>query len=157
MFNPISNEALVLEAIRRSRIRKIPRATGKYDGSNFSAVLSLLISDPGWMSAVEIRDTLNLLLEHQVIAITCHVVRFTAEGTRLGHTPSLLQTFHPDMTLNSSVFCLSEHGTPLRSFRIKGRRKVHNRQMPYRQFMCQKCYIVADGVPDNLTQKKIAI
>jgi len=146
MFLRISNEALLAEAIRKVRLRKVPLTNGSYQGSKVAKVIVLLRD---WIDPKELTETCNRMIHAGTLLATASKGRYTPGATRShDRTNGRLDRFHPDAQLTSPQQYFSESGTPLGTSRKNGRLRVHSQGKPFWAYGYRMFYLTEDGVPD---------
>jgi hypothetical protein len=98
-FHPISNTALVMEAIRRFRGRPIPRFPDVFEAAPTGKVFDWLLAV---MSPDALRDGLNILLHQEQIVMTGRELRRAGSGSSTFIRGAIMQ-LHPEIPMQTTV------------------------------------------------------
>jgi hypothetical protein len=155
MIVRISDTMLVVEAIRRARLRKVQLSNGSYQGSRVNDVINLL---EGWIDPKELTETCNFLMRANSLIVTATKSTYTPTSTQRSDRESgRLDSFHPDTGLKSDRQYFSKFGTPLGTSKKNGCLRVHSEGKPYLDFGYRMFYLTVDGIPDTVPKNYIQV
>lgn len=158
----ISDEALVVESIRRLRGRLIPKVDYvAHEGVKPSRLVETLVENQ-MITAIRLLEVLNQLMENGGI-VTCGM--YTIYGESESHPKKLnrskrglISRFHPDVKLGNSQW-FTDEGTPITVYHRQNR-LVHVPDSPTKILLRKlNIYVTADGMPKTVetAQKKSPI
>jgi hypothetical protein len=132
----LNNAQLLVEAIRRCRVRQIPSIS--YTAFAAAKPGSVIEALSGLMDRHAFRGVMNGLIADKTICVTCRVNEFK-EGWHVSHSVTgLLRQFHPELPFDDYQY-FSPAGIPKRRNEktVPGSTSLSIRGL----------YVIADGVP----------
>lgn len=153
---PISNQDVVIEAIRRCRYRETRRDGTVAEGCHPSSVHHML---RGWINSDEKLKIFAELLGEGLISMEFHwYKREVRPGQRraLSNIHGLVHSFPNGLTkhYNLSRFVTSTKGRLLK--RSRGRIKIGKLKF-YEEFSCFGLYVTADGIPEKVPRDSVSL
>lgn len=153
---PISNQDVVIEAIRRCRYRGKRRDGTVAEGCHPGSVHHML---RGWMNSDEKLKIFAELLGEGLISMEFHrYKREVRSGQRkaIRSVHGLLSSLPNGFTQHHSLhsFVTSTKGSLLK--RHRGRIKIGNLKF-YEEFRCFGLYVTADGIPEKVPRDSVSL
>jgi hypothetical protein len=138
MFERTSNEALIIEAIRRNRRRVIPKSNPPvYEGAHLVAVLSRV--NP-WFTSEDLKTILRDMLKQSMIVITGYTVR--------------VDTNHKFSKRQEGIINFIQSETPLSNYQrfTDDQKETNSKEGPYVILHRKHIYVWSDEVPKKVKE-----
>lgn len=159
-FYRISDDLLIIEAIRRLRIRNA-LGGGRIapEGTELAKLLQFLMNF-GVFSPNELGERLAAMLQSGDLILTGRT-SFREAGQRhstLHSKQGVVGRLHPDAALAETQY-FTKNGTPIISRRNKenGRLIYPGENVSYWRLVFDRIYVVSDGLPKSINLKRAAI
>jgi len=137
----LTNTQLMVEAVRRCRVRQIPNI----DYVAFAAAdpAAVILALDGLMDLCEVRAAVNMLIVDEVICATCRVLTWTENTYRANHENGLLRQYHPELP-----FSTYQHFSPAGIPRLPRSKRV----LGSSSLMVKGLYVIEDGLPAKVAK-----
>lgn len=134
--NRITDNQLLVEVVRRCRVRQIPNIT--YTAFAAATPVAVIGALGGLMDRHAIRSSLNNLIADGTMCVTCRLLTFR-EGIPANSTVSgLLRQYHPELPFDSY-----QHFSPAGIPKPRGQKRVPGST----SLLIRGLYVTADGLP----------
>lgn len=159
-FYRINDDLLIIEAIRRLRVRNaLGGGRTAPEGTEFEKLLQVLMNF-GLFAPKDLSERLATLLQSGDITLTARS-SFREAGQRhstRGSKKGVVSRLHPDAAL-AAVQHFTKSGTPITSRRDKenGRLLYPGATVSYWSLIFDRIYVVSDGLPKSINRKLGAV
>lgn len=154
-FPGISDELLLVEAIRRLRTRKV-MSGGRTapEGTKFEKLLGAL-SETNLVPMTDLHHVLQVMLESGEILLTGYAsFREAGAGQAKGSRSGIINRLHPDAKLLTHQYFTSS-GTPIISKFNSERRLIYPTNSVSRWLLSiKRIYVISDGLPAAVAAMK---
>jgi len=135
-YDRLTNNQLLVEAIRRCRVRQIPKISYvAFAAATPGAIIQAL---DGMMDPHEMRVAVNNLLAEGTICVTCRVATLKEDLFRYFHSEGLLKQYHPELRFNNYQR-FSPAGIPIQRRQKETAGTTH--------ISIRGLYMITDGLP----------